>query len=265
MRGVALTPNEIFEIRGRIGPKGLALVRQVCDLRLMSGGQIQAIYFPAEEHATADAARRVCRLVLSQLVKGRLLVRLERQVGGVRAGSASYVYGIGSLGHRLLERDLPRPRVFEPSAHFVDHQLAVSQLVVDLVLASRRRRLEIASVEGEPDCWRQVPSIGRAVLRPDLFVAITAGDYEYRWFVEVDRGTHRRPALLRKARLYESYYRSGVEQATHGVFPRVVWVAPNVERAEQLKEILDDSQFTPGLMVVTTSDEAPRVLAGGKA
>jgi hypothetical protein len=264
MRGVPLTEREIVEIRERIGPKGLALVRQISDLRLMSGGQIQAIYFPADEHATANAASRVCRLALSRLVSGRLLMRLKRRVGGVRAGSASYVYGIGSVGHRLLERERPRPRVFEPSAYFVDHQLAVSQLVVDLVLASRCRKLELMTVEGEPDCWRRLPTVGRALLRPDLFFALAAREYEYRWFAEVDRGTHRRPALLRKARLYESYYRSGVEQATHGVFPRVVWIAPDENRAERLRNVLGGSEFTPGLMVVTTSDEAPLVLAGGK-
>jgi hypothetical protein len=137
--------------------------------------------------------------------------------------------------------------------------------VVDLVLASRRRKLEIVAITGEPDCWRRIPSIGRALLRPDLFLALAAKEYEYRWFVEVDRGTHHRPAILRKARLYESYYRSGVEQATHGIFPRVAWIAPNAEQVERLNEILGGSEFTPGLMIVATSEEAPLVLAGGKA
>jgi hypothetical protein len=265
MTGAPLTEKEILEIRERIGAKGLALVGQVSDLRLMSGRQIQAVYFPADEHATAGAARRVCRLALSHLVSRHLLVRLKRRVGGVRAGSASYVYELGSVGHRLLDRERPTPRLYEPSAAFVDHQLAVSQLVVDLVLASRRRQLEIASVEGEPDCWRQLPALGRAVLRPDLFLALNAREYEYRWFVEVDRGTHHRPAILRKARLYESYYRAGVEQATHGVFPRVAWIAPDNDRADKLEELLSDSEFTRGLMIVTTSDRAPLVLGGGEA
>jgi hypothetical protein len=265
MTGAPLTEKEILEIRERIGPKGLALVRQASDLRLMSGGQIQAIYFPSEEHSSGEAAARQCRRVLSHLVRGHLLTRLERRVGGVRAGSTSFVYGLGSVGHRLLERERPRPQIFEPSAAFVDHQLAVSQLVVDLVLASRLRKLELTTVEGEPNCWRRLPTVGRALLRPDLFLALAAREYEYRWFVEVDCGTHRRPALVRKARLYESYYRSGVEQATYGVFPRVVWIAPDADRAERLRDVLAGSEFTPGLMVVTTSDEARLVLAGGKA
>ena len=265
MTGAPLTEREILEIRERIGGRGLALVTQVSDLRLMSGGQIQAVYFPNEEHSSGEAAARQCRRVLSHLVQAHLLTRLERRVGGVRAGSASFVYELGSVGHRLLDRERPTPRLYEPSAVFVDHQLTVSQLVVDLVLASRRRKLELTTVEGEPDCWRRLPTVGRALLRPDLFLALAAREYEYRWFVEVDRGTHHRPAILRKARLYESYYRSGVEQATHGVFPRVVWIAPDERRTERLRDVLGGSEFTPGLMVVTTSEEAPLVLAGGKA
>jgi hypothetical protein len=265
MTGAPLTEQEIFEIRERIGAKGLALVGQVSDLRLMSGGQIQAVYFPSEEHSSGQTAARQCRRVLSYLVRGHLLTRLERRVGGVRAGSASYVYELGSVGHRLLDRERPTPRLYEPSAVFVDHQLAVSQLVVDLVLASRQRKLELATVEGEPNCWRRLPTVGRALLRPDLFLAIAAREFEFRWFAEIDRGTHHRPAILRKARLYESYYRSGAEQATYGVFPRVVWIAPDERRAERLRDVLGGSEFTRGLMVVTTSDEAPLVLVGGKA
>jgi hypothetical protein len=71
--------------------------------------------------------------------------------------------------------------------------------------------------------------------------------------------------VLRKARLYESYYRSGAEQATHGVFPRVVWIVSDNGRAERLRDLLGGSEFTSGLMVVATSDEAPFVLGGGQA
>jgi len=28
------------------------------------------------------------------------------------------------------------------------------------------------TVEGEPDCWRRLPTVGRALLRPDLFLAM---------------------------------------------------------------------------------------------
>jgi Replication-relaxation len=256
---------EIRELRDRLGDRDLAIVQQVGDLRLMNGRQIEALHFSPEAHATVETAARLCRRVLNQLVRDRLLVRLDRRVGGLRAGSQTFIYGLGPIGHRLLRQDESRLRLDEPSRAFVDHQLEVSQLVVDLELASRDGQLELLAIQGEPACWRAVPTYGRVILRPDLFVAVGSGELEFRWFVEVDRGTHRAPALLRKAQLYESYYRSGVEQARHDVFPRVVWIAASRARAEAIHRIVSASEFTPELMRGTTGDDALRVLAGGRS
>ena len=249
-------------LRRRLSERDMAILCQVTELRLMSGRQIEAVHFPAELHATGATAARHCRRVLARLVEARLLVRLPRQVGGVRAGAEGFTYGLGPIGHRILNPHGSRLRVHEPGDGFVDHQLAVSQLVVDLTCASSRGQLELLTVLGEPACWRTVPAVGRSVLRPDLFLTVGAGELEYRWFVEVDRDTHGGPAVLRKARLYESYYQSGVEQVANGVFPRVAWITPDKERAAQLERLLSRSGSSDGLMIVTTNSDAVRALAG---
>jgi hypothetical protein len=254
----------VRELRGRLPDRDLSIVSQIAELRLMSGRQIEAMHFPPELHATPTTAARQCRRVLMRLVGSRLLVRLPRTVGGVRGGSHTFIYGLGPVGHRLRQEDGSRLRAYEPGEAFVEHQLAVSQLVVDLTVAGRNGQLEIVAVEAEPACWRTLPAIGRSVLRPDLFLAIGEGELEYRWFVEVDRGTHRAPALLRKAQLYESYYRSGLEQAAHGVFPRIVWVTPDDVRAERVRAVLSGGRFSDGLMQVTSSADALSSLIGGK-
>ncbi len=254
----------VRDLRARLAERDLAVVSQVAELRLMNGRQIEAVHFPHEPDASAETAARHCRRVLARLVRDRLLVRLARQVGGVRAGSGSFLYALGPVGQRLLQDEQrARPRRYEPSAAFVEHQLAVSQLVVDLTLAARRGKLELLAVQGEPACWRALPAVGRLVLRPDLFLAVGAAELEYRWFVEVDRGTHHLPAVRRKARLYESYYRSGVEQATHGVFPRVLWITPDTTRTTRLRQTLAAGEFSDGLLLVTTNDAALAALAGG--
>lgn len=263
MNGSRFSRVEVRELRRRLSERDRAVISQVGELRLMTGRQIEAVHFPVVLHSTAATAARHCRRVLGRLVRDRLLVRLPRPVGGIRAGSQAFIYGLGPIGHRLLNKDGSRLRVNEPGETFVDHQLAVSELVIDLSLASRNGDLELVTVEGEPRCWRTLPSIGRSILRPDLFIAIGKGELEYRWFVEVDRATHHQPALLRKARLYESYYRSGVEQATHGVFPRVAWITTDVSRATRLDDVLRSGEFTNGLMLVTTGDDALRFLTGG--
>jgi hypothetical protein len=265
MSGSRFGRVELRELRNRLPERDLDIVCQIAELRLMSGRQIEAMHFPHERHSTASTAARQCRRVLARLVGNRLLVRLPRRVGGVRAGSHTFIYGLGPVGHRLLQADGSRLRAYEPGEAFVDHQLAVSQLVIDLTVAGRDGQLEIVAVEGEPACWRTLPAIGRSLLRPDLFLAIGKGELEYRWFVEVDRGTHRGPALLRKAQLYESYYRSGVEQATHGVFPRIVWITPDSARAERVRDVLNGGGFSDGLMLVTTSADVLSTLIGDRA
>jgi hypothetical protein len=262
MNGLRTSARSIAQLRRQIDARQRVIVEQVAELRLMSGRQIEALHFQADAGVSAASAARQCRRTLSRLVEQRLLHRLDRRVGGIRAGSASFVYGLGPVGHRLLELDVARPRPHEPGSLFVDHQLAVAQLFVDVSLAASAGQLELLEVQGEPACWRSLPSHGRTVLRPDIYLALARDELEYRWFVELDRGTVHLPAVLRKARLYETYYRCGVEQAAHDVFPRVLWVVPGPKRAEQLRALL--APLPIGLMLVCTVDQALDVLGGGQ-
>jgi hypothetical protein len=245
--------------------RDLAIIGQVADLRLMSGRQIAAVHFAESEHQTAAAATRACNRVLARLVRDRLLARLDRRVGGVRNGSSGFVYALGTVGHRCLALDGPRPRFREPGPTFALHTLAVAQLVVDCTLAARDKRFDVLSCQAEPRCWRQFTSMnGGVVVRPDLFLALGVGEYEHRFFVEVDRGTEHLPALINKSRLYESYYASGREQADHGVSPRTCWVVPDEPRALRLRQAIDrDRHLTNQLFVVTINSRALAVLAGG--
>ena len=253
------------DLLGELSGRDLAIVGQVADLRLMTGRQIEAVHFPLGEHETASAAARASRRCLGRLARDRLLIRLERRVGGIRAGSGSFIYALGPVGHRVLRRDQPRPRYREPSTTFVDHTLAIAQLIVDVTLAARTGGLDVLGCQPEPRSWRQFTSpSGLTVLRPDLFASIGVGEMEHRWFCEIDRGTEHLPALLRKCRLYESYYATGTEQAAHGVFPRVCWLVPDMRRAERLRNaIKGDRHLTDALFVVATTNRALEVLQGG--
>ena len=230
----------------------------------MSGRQIQMVFFTADDHETVTTAARACRRSLERLTRERLLVRTERRVGGGRAGSASFIYGIGPVGHRLLALNRPRPRYCEPSVTFSDHTLGVAQLVVDVTLAARAKRVDVLVCQAEPRCWRQFSAMGAAItLRPDLFLALGVGDYEHRWFCEIDNGTEHVPAVLRKCRVYQSYYQSGKEQAAHGVFPRVCWLVRDEQRAEALRRaIAADRRLNDRLFVVAPVARAVDVLSG---
>jgi len=256
-------PSELLELRQRLIARDLTIVNRVAELRLMSARQIEVLHFPAEDHASKATAARTSRRVLERLTRDRLLRRLERRIGGIYAGSAGFVYALGPVGQRLLELERPRPRVHEPSKLFVEHTLAISQLVVDLTLADRRGDLELLEVQTEPDCWRRVPGLERRKLRPDLFVANGAGGFELRWFVEIDRATMEVPRMLKKCHLYDAYYRSGVEQDAHDVFPRVLWITTRTRGETLLRSISKSKRLIERLFVITTPDQAVEVLRGG--
>jgi hypothetical protein len=260
-------PRHLGILRNHLSERDLAIVRQVSDLRLMDARQIEAMFFGPEHHATRLTATRTCRRVLERLAETRLLLRLERRVGGIRAGSASFIYTLGPIGQRVLSLGGPRRRFREPTALFVDHTLAIGQLVVALTLAARQGLLDVLAVETEPRCWRTFTSIGgRQVLRPDLFVVLGVGEYERRWFVEIDRGRETLPVLVRKCRCYEAYYRSGSERAAHGVSPRTCWVVPDTARAERLDlAIANTGELTDRLFLVAPRDVAIGSLMGAPA
>ena len=254
----------VFALQERLSARDRQILEYVGALRLLSAAQVQALLFPDQQHASPMTAARCCRRVLERLTRERLLVRLERRVGGARAGSASFIYSLGSLGQRVLDQGGPRRRLSEPSARFVDHTLAVGEFFVALIVHARSGGWELIEWESEPGAWREVTTLGgRIVLRPDLFLALAVAEYELRWFVEVDRGTEHLPAITRKCRLYHSYYRGGHEQRRHKVFPRVLWIVPDTRRAEQLQALIDaDRRLTADLFRVAT--DAGALTAIGK-
>ena len=196
---------------------------------------IQRLHFA--DHASISSGSRVCRRVLSRLAAIRAIQHLERRIGGVRAGSASFVWRLGPVGERLLQRALggadgPRLRRKEPSLHHLDHCLAVAETHIRLLEAGRSHAPELLRLQTEPICWRPYATLGggQAVLKPDLYAVTASGDFEDSWFIEVDRGTESLPTLLRKCGQYEDYRRSGVEQRDRQVFPLVLWLLPDERR-----------------------------------
>ena len=57
------------------------------------------------------------------------------------------------------------------------------------------------------------------------------------FFVEVDLGTHARPALARKFDVYRRYYASGREQRQRDIFPRVLWLTSTERRRAELVDV----------------------------
>ena len=241
--------------------RDLRIVRSVSQHRFLTATQIEALHF--DEHASAEAGARVCRRVLARLNQQRVLKRLARRVGGVRAGSASYVYALGPVGARLLGQT---KRTTEPSELFLGHTLAIGDVHVRLHRAQRNQQLEVEELRVEPACWRRFSGVGGAadIIRPDLYLVTAAGDYEDTWFLEIDRGTESPAAIARKCHAYERYWRSGREQAEHGSFPLTVWIAPNESRAARIQRVIANARhLNRQLFTVTTQDKLVRLIVEG--
>lgn len=211
------------------------------DHHFLTTAQLELLFFL--DHATQDSAARICRRTLRRLDQLRVIEHLERRVGGIRAGSASYVWRVGLVGDQLLRMAAgrgARARRKEPSARYLDHCLAVAEVRVALVLAERAERLELIRLDAEPACWRNYvgPGSSRQILKPDLYALTASDDYEDHWFIEVDRSTESIPTLLRKCQQYTAYRRTGREQQDGGVFPLVLWAVPDQARMDR---------FTAGL------------------
>ncbi len=240
------------------------IIRSLQELHYMTARQIERLIFVG--HASAHAAARASRRTLKALVVKGLLHRLERRIGGVRAGSASYVYGLTPRGHRVVGQTTRR-RSREPSLLHLQHVLAVAEIVVRVVERTRLDdQIKLLAIRGEPSCWRPFLAAhgGSGLLKPDLRLVLRNGQQELHWFVELDRGSEHRPVIRRKLTSYVSAWKDGGEQAEHGVFPRVLWVVPSPRRGAALKEVFDQYTGLPdGMCLVATEDRSIDVLAAG--
>jgi hypothetical protein len=228
------------QLEGLLTERDREIVATLDRLRVASTAQLMRLHITG---APSENARiRQTTRALERLVRLRVLARLDRRIGGVRAGSAGFVYALDVAGQRLASaagpaggRRLRRP--WTPSPAFLAHALAVTELYVRLREAEQAGRLALTEFTAEPLCWRTFAGIGggRVILKPDALVRVGVGEWEVSSFVEVDRGTHSAASVERKCRVYRRYFQTGREQYHHGVFPQVIWLVPDARRQATLE------------------------------
>lgn len=236
-----------------LGPRDQQLLLAAARLRLVTGGQLQRLVFAGPDASSQNA--RIARRALERLTTKGLLQRLDRRLGGLRAGSSSYVYAVTPTGAAAIGWSVGRSRVRDPSLTFLGHQLAVAEVLVQLHEADFAGVFLDLDVQTEPSCWRPLDDGTGSILKPDLYALVTLVDHERLAFIEVDNGTEHAAALKRKAALYAAHYASGHEQRIEGVFPEVLWVAPDARRAEQLRDAFAHVRGAQLHHVLQTPDE----------
>src|SRR5437899_3294551 len=88
----------VQRIAAGLGARDFRVLADVGRVGVLTGRQIERLHFAELAGAHRDRTRR---RALERLVSCQLLTPLERRIGGVRAGSAGLVFGLGSAGQRL--------------------------------------------------------------------------------------------------------------------------------------------------------------------
>jgi protein involved in plasmid replication-relaxation len=233
-RSSYLTQARLAELASSLSARDHDVLSTLATVRLASGAQLTRL------HLNGLSPRRA-RTVLEALADYGLIVRLPRSVGGVRAGSAGFVYALGIGGWQLLVGPGRRRRPpLGVGTLFVRHTLAVTEVYVGLREAERAGRLTLARYVGEPATWRSFsgPGGGRAWLKPDAAVTVQLGSYLDDYWLEVDRATESTTTIARTCDRYRAYWQTGRAQADGGVFPQVLWLVPDEHRYEQIVNVL---------------------------
>ena len=258
------------ELDSILSERDKAILRSLLQCRYLLTGQIRRLHFT--DSANPAAGLRATNAATAKLKNYGLIEPLERRIGGVRAGSHSYVWTLTESGFRLLNLNdgevIKRKRSFEPSVSFLNHTLGVSETFVRIKEMCEGYQLELIQLELEPACWRNYAKNGKLMsLNPDLF-AVTQNDrFQDSWFIEVDCGTESLNKIMEKCRRYVRYRNTGIEQKKHEVFPLVVYLVANENRKNALCRYIADCREIPepskNIFIVILQNELETLIYGG--
>lgn len=204
----------------RLEGRDLQIVRLVSHFGQVASRHVHEIVFP--ENASYTPSNRALRRLTEQGWLARIDIRL---VGGRQGGSGQYVYQLGRRGYYLNNTGR-----YVPAKAVRLHTIAIVDTFVELLRLHRAGRIVIEGFSTEPDCHVVV---GGVQLKPDMFVELQRPDDRLKLWFEVDLGTEAQRQLKGKL---EAYYRAWCEadDSEWPVFPRVLWVTLDEERAREL-------------------------------
>jgi hypothetical protein len=263
-----VTAKRLALLEEALTPRERAIIDTLDRLRVATTEHLRRLHFA---DLTQHSAARQAPKLLARLAEQQIVTKLERQLGGVRAGSKAAVWSLDRAGQYLAPSSCgpaggyQRRRPWTPSLSFLAHRLAVSACFVDLTERCRDGVADLLDFEAEPLSWRRYASAygGPSTLKPDAFVRLASGDFERGAFVEIDRATEARSTLTGKLRAYRQYWETGREQERRGYFPRVVFAVPDETRKALLVDLFaSQPEETWPLWQVVLAAELPGALIG---
>ena len=264
------TKQKLQELDQDITDRDRHILKSLQNCRYLTTLQIARLY--CGQSINKRAAVRAADRSLTRLRDHNLIRSLQRRIGGVRAGSGSFVWALTPSGFKLLQlraADNPQRKFFrEPTLHFMTHTLVISEAWLQLHEICCKNNMTLARVQFEPDCWRWYTTKGgrKAVLKPDLYAVTQGGGYEDCWFIEIDCDTETIARVMDKCDRFLEYLRTGAEQKQTGVFPNVVWIVPDEKRKNSvLKHLRMQYPHDQNVFLVILPDELEPLITGGAA
>lgn len=264
--GGTIGARQLEQLMSRLSDRDRAILVDLARVRLLTGLQLTRLHFSSLSTSTRDRLRR---RVMARLAGLGLVTTLERQIGGVHAGSAGLVYALTAAGQRAVALavaesglNLPtRARApWSPGLAFLKHTLTVSELYVRLVEAQRAGTLAVGEFLAEPAAWFSNGMGG--VLKPDAYAVLRLRSVEDSWAIEVDKATESLATLRRKLLAYVDFAHAG-QVGPDGVTPRVLVTVPHQARLKAVHGLVADLP-EPGEQLVSVVLESKAVIFMGE-
>ena len=96
-----MSPAAVTSLLQRLSDRDISILEALRTHRLLTTALIRRLHF-AQGHASIGAAAGATMRVLTRLETLRLIARLGRRIGGVRAGSSGITWQLGTTGESLL-------------------------------------------------------------------------------------------------------------------------------------------------------------------
>lgn len=249
------TPHLPLDPHTNLDPHSLVVLKLLAQEPILATNHIQALAFT---DGTSASREEICRRTLRRLTRSSLIYRARGQAGRAGGGSLPATYALTTAGERLLARregrapSRYRRRPAEASTALRAHQLAIADVHVALVIASRAAGYTVRW-QGEPGCWWEFTgSAGRERLKPDGYVEIEGtGESRIAW-LEVDQGTQSVPTTI--AAKVRRYCRAARAKAkANEPIPLVIFVVAQAARRERIAAQFARWAAQEGLSVVVAA------------
>jgi hypothetical protein len=217
-----------------VSTRDAQIIEAISQFGQLAADHVNALFF---DRNTTNVP---CNRVLGRLVRDKYLATVERRlVGGSGGGSGQYCYQLGSKGWQFVRRE----GRYWPYRSVSMHMLEIADAYVSLVQAERAGDFHIFDYDTEPNT-RVV--IAGSDLRPDFYfhAAIPSSESQVTVWLEVDRGTERRPQLKEKIDRYVHAHNHATYEDIE-TFPMIMFLVPDSDRIKEIERLI---KAVPGVV-----------------